>query len=177
MHQPQIPPTSPVEGLKALTRSLSEGLEFRGLIWWLLSPLLKFLIRRRLKEFERAIEALAELAEKVANGTYQPPKPRTRKATTQPHRDRSARDQYDWPDDWPELPWPTKPEPEATEPPTPPPRPRPLRRKLRPCASRLRAPTLPPRPPPHALHPGKPRKSQIFDESAPTSDARPYCST
>jgi hypothetical protein len=175
MQRPQS--DSPVEGLKALTRSLSEGLQFRSLVFWLLSPLLKLLLRRRLKELVQGIEALDALAKQVADGTYQPPKPRTRKASAQPDRARSSGDQYDWPEDWPELPWPTKPEPEAPEPPTPPPRPTPLRRKPRSRGtSRPRAPMPPPRAPWPALHPGKLRESQKFDDSAPTSDARPNCS-
>ena len=86
MSQPPIPP--PAESFRTLTRSLSAALEARGLIGWLLAPLLRLILRRRLAKFEQGLAELAALAERVANGTYRPrPEPdEPRKSPTRPPR-------------------------------------------------------------------------------------------
>jgi len=168
---------SPAEGLRALTRSLSAAVEARGLIMWLLAPLMRLLLRRRLREIEASIAALAELAEAVANGTWRPrpapAAPRTRKARATPSHPTHAQNESDWP----EPPWPIAPGP-AVAPQEALPRPKPARPRLRPprpTPSPL-VRTLPPGAPWRVLHPHRLRRSQIFDESAPKSDARPSCS-
>ena len=65
-------PPTPVESFAAFIRSLSAAVETPGLLGWLLGPLLRLIIRRRLKQFEQSLAELAALAEAVAAGTYRP---------------------------------------------------------------------------------------------------------
>jgi len=88
MHTSPLHPTSPIERPVALLRALSAALETPGLLGWLLGPLFRLLLRRRLAAFEQAFAELAALAGRVADGSYrpEPEEPRPRETRARPPR-------------------------------------------------------------------------------------------